>query len=210
MPGRSRPDGACTRRPDLGTGVTGRLFVVSGPSGVGKGTVIRGARRELPDLAVATSATTRPRRPGERDGREYYFLGQEDFDRRVAAGEFLEHVSYAGNRYGTLRSEVERRLRSGHDVVLEIEVEGARAVKREMPEAVLVFIAPPGVADLEKRLRGRATDTPEEIEHRLRIARGEMEAKPEFDHVITNDDAGRAAAELAALMRSVHEQEEHG
>ena len=189
--------------------MTGRLVVVSGPSGVGKGTVIAEALRAVPTLELATSATTRPRRRDELDGREYHFLTEPEFHRRVEEGDFLEHVSYAGNRYGTLRGEVERRLRAGRDVVLEIEVVGARAVKRQMPESVLVFIAPPAVADLEARLRGRGTDSEKEIESRLEIARREMEAQPEFDHVIVNDDAGRAAAELAALVRSAHRDEEH-
>jgi guanylate kinase len=189
--------------------VTGRLFVVSGPSGVGKGTVIAKALHRVPALELATSATTRPRRPDEVDGREYHFLTEADFQRRVEGGDFLEHVSYSGNRYGTLRSEVERRLRAGRDVVLEIEVVGARAVKRQMPEAVLVFIAPPAVADLEARLRGRGTDSPEEIDDRLEIARREMEAQPEFDDVIVNDDAERAAGQLVALVGSAHEDEEH-
>ncbi len=189
--------------------MTGRLFVVSGPSGVGKGTVIAETLRRVPALELATSATTRARRPDEVDGREYHFLAGAEFERRVGEGEFLEHVSYAGNRYGTLRSEVERRLRAGRDVVLEIEVVGARAIKRQMPEAVLVFIAPPAVSDLEARLRGRGTDSDAEIEHRLGIARREMEAQPEFDHVIMNDDAERAAAELAALVGSAHDDEEH-
>jgi guanylate kinase len=189
--------------------VTGRLFVVSGPSGVGKGTVIATALRQVPRLELATSATTRPRRPDEADGREYHFLDADEFARRVEGGDFLEHVSYAGNRYGTLRSEVERRLRADRDVVLEIEVVGARAVKQQMPEAVLVFIAPPDVADLEARLRGRGTNSDQEIEDRLEIARREMEALPEFDHVIVNDAAERAAAELAGLVGSAHEDEEH-
>jgi len=189
--------------------VTGRLLVVSGPSGVGKGTVIAAALRLAPGLELATSATTRPRRRDEVDGREYHFLSEAEFLRRVGQGEFLEHVSYAGNRYGTLRSEVERRLRAGRDVVLEIEVVGARAIKRHMPEAVLVFIAPPEAADLEARLRGRGTDTDEEIEDRLKIARREMESQTEFDHVIVNDDAERAAADLAALVRAAHDDEEH-
>jgi guanylate kinase len=189
--------------------VTGRLIVVSGPSGVGKGTVIAETLRRVRGLEVATSATTRARRPHEVDGREYHFLSEPEFVRRVEEGDFLEHVSYAGNRYGTLRSEVERRLQAGRDVVLEIEVVGARAVKLQMPEAVLVFIAPPEVSDLETRLRGRGTDTDDEIEGRLAIARREMEAQAEFDHVIVNDDAERAAAELAALVGSVHEDEEH-
>jgi guanylate kinase len=188
--------------------VTGRLFVVSGPSGVGKGTVIAAARAEVPDLTLATSATTRPRRAGEEDGREYHFLEDAEFDRRVAAGEFLEHVTYAGKRYGTLRSEVERRLRAGQDVVLEIEVVGARDVKRQMPGAVLVFVAPPAMADLERRLRDRATDTPEEIAHRMQIAHDEMEARPEFDHVVVNDDIDRAAGALAGIVRAAHEAEE--
>jgi guanylate kinase len=192
-----------------GPAVTGRLLVVSGPSGVGKGTVIAAALRLAPGLELATSATTRPRRPDEVDGREYHFLSEAEFLRRVDRGDFLEHVSYAGNRYGTLRSEVERRLRAGRDVVLEIEVVGARAIKRQMPEAVLVFIAPPEAADLEARLRGRGTDTDEEIEDRLKIARREMESQTEFDHVIVNDDAERAAADLAELVRAAHEDEEH-
>jgi guanylate kinase len=171
--------------------------------------VIAAALQRLPALELATSATTRPRRPDEVHEREYYFLAEAEFVRRIEEGDFLEHVSYAGKRYGTLRSEVERRVRAGRDVVLEIEVVGARAVKQQMPEAILVFIAPPAVADLGARLRGRGTDSDEEIEDRLEIARREMEAQPEFDHVIVNDNAERAAAELADLVSSTHEDEEH-
>jgi len=182
--------------------VSARLFVVSGPSGVGKGTLIASLRRRMPELTVATSATTRERRPGERDGVDYHFMDEAEFDRRVGAGEFLEHVRYAGNRYGTLRSEVERRLRAGHSVVLEIEVVGAREIKRQLPDAVLVFVAPPTIADLEQRLRGRGTDPPEQIERRIGIARREMDAQPEFDHTIVNDDVESAADRLAQLVRS--------
>lgn len=189
--------------------MSGRLFVVSGPSGVGKGTLIAAALGRVPELALATSATTRPRRPGEQDGREYHFLETAEFDRRVEAGEFLEHVTYAGKRYGTLRSEVERRLRAGQDVVLEIEVVGAREIKRQLPDAVLVFVAPPAIADLEQRLRSRAANSPEEIAHRLEIAREEMQAQPEFDHVIVNDDVARAADGLVGLIRAAHRDEEH-
>jgi guanylate kinase len=187
----------------------GRLFVVAGPSGVGKGTLIARARQLAPGLTVATSATTRPRRPDERDGHEYHFLSGEEFARRVQTGEFLEHVSFADNRYGTLRSEVEQRLRDGGSVVLEIEVAGAREIRRQMPNAVLVFVAPPTMADLEARLRGRRQNTETEIRDRLRIAAEEMKAVAEFDHVIVNDDADRAAADLAQLMRAAMTAEEH-
>jgi guanylate kinase len=182
--------------------VSGRLFVVAGPSGVGKGTLISRALRSVPELHVATSATTRPRRSDERDGREYHFLSDEEFERRANGGDFLEHVSYAGKRYGTLRSEVEQRLRNGESVVLEIEVAGAREIRRQMPRAVLVFVAPPTMADLEARLRGRRQNTETEVADRLRIAAAELEAQPEFDHSIVNDDAERAARELADVMRA--------
>jgi guanylate kinase len=181
--------------------VSARLFVVAGPSGVGKGTVIRRALERLPRTGVATSATTRPRRPDERDGREYHFLTAEEFARRVAAGDFLEHVIYAGNRYGTLRSEVDRRLASGESVVLEIEVVGAREIKRRMPDAVLVFVLPPAMEDLEKRLASRNTDPPEVIARRLEIAREEMTQQDLFDHTIVNDRVECAADELARLIQ---------
>jgi guanylate kinase len=179
----------------------GRLFVISGPSGVGKGTLITRAREAVPGLELATSATTRSMRPGEEDGREYHFLTSEQFDQRVRAGEFLEHVEFAGHRYGTLRSEVDRRLAGGSSVILEIDVPGARAVERQLPDAVLVFIAPPDVGDLETRLTARGTNSPEDIANRLRIARAELEARDDFAHVIVNDDVDRAARELTELIR---------
>jgi guanylate kinase len=179
-----------------------KVFVITGPSGVGKGTLISALLERVPDLELSVSATTRPPRPGEVDGREYHFLDPEDFERRVAQGEFLEHATYSGNRYGTLRSEVERRLGEGKSVVLEIEVQGARQVRDAMPEAVQVFIAPPEPADLRRRLRGRGTDDPDAIEARLETARRELEAQDEFAHVVVNDEIERAAAELERTVRA--------
>ena len=174
--------------------------MITGPSGVGKGTLIAELRRRLPQLELSVSATTRPPRAGEVDGREYHFLSGEEFERRVAAGEFLEHAVYGGHRYGTLRSEVDGRLAAGSSVVLEIEVEGARQVREAMPEAVTIFIAPPDPADLRARLEGRRTDSPEAIAGRLRTAESELAARDEFQHLVTNDEVERAAAELEKLV----------
>ncbi len=179
----------------------GKVFVITGPSGVGKGTLIEQLLERLPELELSVSATTREPRPGEVDGRDYHFLTPEDFDRRVEAGDFLEHATYSGNRYGTLRQEVERRLGEGRSVVLEIEVQGARQVRAAMPEAVLIFIAPPDPASLRKRLEGRGTDSTEAIERRLRTAEIELEAQAEFPHVIVNDEVQKSASELEALVR---------
>ena len=147
-----------------------KVFVITGPSGVGKGTLIRLLRERVAGLALSTSATTRGPREGEQDGRDYHFLSRDEFARRANANEFLEHAAYSGNRYGTLRSEVEKRLVRGESVVLEIEVQGARQVRAAMPEAVLVFIAPPDPAALRRRLEGRGTDDPKAISERLRTA----------------------------------------
>jgi guanylate kinase len=178
-----------------------KVFVITGPSGVGKGTLIERLLERVPQLELSVSATTREPRPGEEDGRDYHFLTPEEFDRRVEAGDFLEHATYSGNRYGTLRGEVERRLSEGRSVVLEIEVQGARQVRVAMPEAVLIFIAPPDPAALRQRLEGRGTDSEEAIERRLRTAEIELEAQAEFPHVIVNDDVQKAAAELEGLVR---------
>jgi guanylate kinase len=179
------------------------VFVITGPSGVGKGTLIRGLLDRVPELELSVSATTRLPRPGERDGVHYHFLSPEEFTARVAGGEFVEHASYSGNRYGTLRSELERRLRAGLPVVLEIEVQGARQVRAAMPEAVAVFIAPPSPEALRARLVGRGTDAPEQIDARMRTAEQELEAQPEFAHVIVNDRLEQATDELEAVVRSV-------
>ena len=176
--------------------------MITGPSGVGKGTLISRLRDAVPGIDLSVSATTRGPREGERDGEHYHFMGPDEFDRRVAAGDFLEHADYASNRYGTLRSEVEPRLARGDSVVLEIEVQGARQVRGTMPDAVQVFIAPPSAATLRERLEGRGTDSPEQIASRLAVAGEELEARDEFGHVIVNDDVDRAAEELATLVRS--------
>lgn len=178
-----------------------RVFVITGPSGVGKGTLIAGLRERIPELELSVSATTRGPRPGEIEGEAYHFLDQDEFERRVAAGEFLEHAAYSGNRYGTLRSEVERRVDAGHPVVLEIEVQGARQIRDTMPEAVQVFVAPPALESLRERLDRRGTDSPEAIASRLEVAASEIEARDEFHHQLVNDDLERALAELELIIR---------
>jgi guanylate kinase len=177
-----------------------RVFVITGPSGVGKGTLIRGAMERLPALELSVSATTRAPRPGEQDGRDYHFLSPDEFERRVGAGEFVEHADYAGRRYGTLRAELEQRVRSGAPVVLEIEVQGARQVRAAMPEAVQVFIAPPSLDALRTRLIGRGTDGSEEVERRLGVAEQELAARDEFAHVVVNDRLEDALDQLAEIV----------
>jgi guanylate kinase len=177
-----------------------QVFVITGPSGVGKGTLIRGLLEQVPQLELSVSATTRLPRPGERDGVDYHFLTPEEFEGHVEAGDFVEHAIYSGNRYGTLRSELERRLSAGVPVVLEIEVEGARQVREAMADAVAVFIAPPSIEALRARLVGRGTDDPDQVDVRLRTAVRELEAQPEFGHVIVNDRLEQATAELARIL----------
>jgi guanylate kinase len=177
------------------------VFVVTGPSGAGKGTLIKALLERVPELEVAVSATTRLRRRGEEDDREYYFLSDGDFARRVAAGEFLEHVTYvSGQRYGTLRSEVDRIAANGRVCVLELETEGALKVNEELPNAVTIFIKAP-LAELERRLRERATESAGEIGERLDLAQHQLRQEAEFDYVVENDDVGRAVDELAELVR---------
>jgi guanylate kinase len=177
-----------------------RVFVITGPSGVGKGTLIRGLMERLPALELSVSATTRSARPGERDGVDYHFLSPEEFARRIAQGDFVEHADYAGRRYGTLRSELDARVGDGVPVVLEIEVQGARQVRAAMPEALQVFIAPPSLDALRTRLVGRGTDDADEVERRLRVAEHELEAQPEFAHVVVNDRLEDALERLVAIV----------
>jgi guanylate kinase len=167
---------------------------------VGKGTLIKELLKRCPGLQVAVSATTREPRDGEVNGRDYHFLSREDFDRRVAAGEFVEHAEYAGHRYGTLWSELARPARG---IVLEIDVQGARQLRDTLPEAKRIFIEPPSLEDLARRLDRRGADSPDQIERRLAAAREELAARDEFDHRIVNDDLERASRELTDLVATM-------
>jgi guanylate kinase len=177
-----------------------RVFVITGPSGVGKGTLIRTLRERMPELELSVSATTRAPRPGEEDGVDYHFLSDSDFQRRVDAGDFVEHAVYAERRYGTLRSELERRTAAGHPVVLEIELQGARQVRAALPDAVQVFIAPPSLDALRARLIGRGTDDEDEVAERLRVAESELAAQGEFRHVVVNDRLEDAVERLVEIV----------
>jgi guanylate kinase len=179
-----------------------KVFVITGPSGVGKGTLIKELAQRVPDLELSVSATTRQPREGEVDGEHYHFLTDAQFDQRVAEKDFLEFATYSGNHYGTLRSEVERRLEAGHSVVLEIEVQGAQQVRQAMPDSVQIFIAPPDPAVLRERLLSRGTDSAAAIDSRLEVAKQELAAQGDFAHLIVNDDLGRAAGELEGIVRA--------
>jgi guanylate kinase len=177
------------------------VFVITGPSGAGKGTLIRALLERVPELEVAISATTRLRRRGEVDGREYWFLTDAEFVRRVDRGDFLEHVTYvSGKRYGTLRSEVDRIAADGRVPVLELETEGALAVKEQLPQAVTIFITAP-IPELERRLRERASESEGEIGERIGLARHQLKQADEFDYVVLNDDLERATAELDGIVQ---------
>jgi guanylate kinase len=179
------------------------VLVVTGPSGAGKGTLIHELVERVPEIEVTVSATTRERRRGEENGRDYWFLGDEGFLEGVARGEFLEHVEYvSGHRYGTLRSELDRIAATGHVPLLELETEGALRVKRAVPGAVTIFISA-RVEQLERRLRERATESAGEIGERIALARKQLDQAGEFDHVIENDDLERAVAELTTLVRGL-------
>lgn len=179
------------------------VIVVTGPSGAGKGTLIRELLERVPDLEVTVSATTRDLRPGEEDGREYWFLDPDEFLARIESNAFLEHVVYvSGHRYGTLRSELDRIRERGHVPLLELETEGARRVKAEDPRAVTIFISA-AVDELERRLRERDTESTGEIGERIALARRQLEEADSFDYVVENDDLERAVEELTELCRGL-------
>jgi len=181
----------------------GHLLIISGPSGAGKGTLVKELLRRVPDLWVSVSATTRAPRPGEKEGADYFFLTPGEFEARVRHGEFLEHAEVHGNRYGTLRTAVERRLARGVDVILEIDPQGAEQVRRQMDRSRLIFVKAPSTEELEKRIRYRGAETEEQLRTRLKTAERELAVEGMYDFVVINDDVSRATDELVAYIRSL-------
>jgi guanylate kinase len=188
-------------------GTPAHVLVITGPSGVGKGTLIRALLERFPELELSVSATTRPPRPGEENGRDYWFLSPEEFEERLQKGEFLEHATYAGNRYGTLRSELDR---AKNGLVLEIELQGARQVRKALPEALQVFIKPPSLDALRTRLIGRGAEDQEQIDRRLKVAERELAAESEWTHVIVNDRLETAVDQLAGLVATLWNEPTRG
>lgn len=179
----------------------GKLFIYSGPSGVGKGTLLKPLIDEGAAV-LSVSATTRAPRPGEKDGVDYHFVSKEEFEKMIASGEMLEYASYSGNYYGTPRRFVEEELKSGKNVVLEIEVQGAMQVHKIAPEGIMIFVVPPSLRELRERLEGRGTETREAVEKRLAAAAGEIGFSEEYDFIIVNDELSSAREELAAIIKS--------
>lgn len=178
----------------------GRLYVFTGPSGAGKGTVLHRLLDEVPGLSLSVSATTRVPRPGEQDGVHYYFISKQAFEQKIAENAFLEYAEYVDNYYGTPERPVEEQLAAGRDVILEIEVQGAMQVHRKRPDAVMVFLAPPSLEELDARLHGRGTESEEKIRQRLETARRKLEYQRDFAHIVVNDTVDHAVALLKALI----------
>lgn len=179
----------------------GKLLVVSGPSGCGKGTVLKKVLSENDNIYYSVSATTRKPRDGEENGIHYFFITKEEFEKKIEENGMLEYAEYVGNYYGTPKDIVLDKLSGGYDVILEIEVKGAMQIRKAVPEAVLVFIAPPSMAELEKRLVGRGTEKIEVIKDRLKKAENEMEYQDKYDYLVINDDVSLAASEIAAILK---------
>ena len=178
----------------------GKTFIICGPSGVGKGTVVARLLASDPSLYFSVSATTRPPRPGEEDGVHYHFLSMEQFEQWIAEDQFLEHAQFVGNRYGTPRLYVDRAMAQGRDVLLDIEIQGAEQVKRKRPDVVRIYVAPPSWAELERRLIGRGTEDMEKVRSRLARGREEFSAAKDFDYFVINDTVDRGVEELRAVM----------
>ncbi|WP_273845778.1 guanylate kinase [Rubrobacter calidifluminis] len=186
----------------------GKLIVVSGPSGAGKDTLIKAALAEIPSLALVASATTRPPRPGEVDGRDHVFLSREEFERWIREGKLLEWAEYSGNLYGTPKESVERLLAEGRNVILRIELQGARAIKKKRPDAVMIFVRAPSLEETRRRLESRATETRESLESRMATAVKEVAAREEFDYEVVNGDREQASAAMIELLRKIVEGED--
>ena len=182
----------------------GKLIVISGASGVGKGTVLGLMMEKRKDLSFSVSATTRPARPGEVDGKHYFFISKECFEEMIKNDEFLEYDAHAANYYGTLRGQAEAKMKTGH-VLLDIEPKGARQVREAAPDATLIFIMPPSMEELERRLRGRGDTSEEQIAMRMERAVWEMEQRGWYDHVVVNDDANRCAEEILSIISSLED-----
>lgn len=180
----------------------GKLYVFTGPSGTGKGTILSHVLKQDKRLFLSVSATTRAPREGETHGKHYYFLDKQTFEDKINKGEFLEHAQYVGNYYGTLEQPVNEQLKSGNDVVLEIEVQGAMQIHEKRPDAVMIFVAPPSIEELERRLIGRGTENAEKIAARMKTAEEELKQSDKFDYIIVNDDLDCAIADLLAILRA--------
>lgn len=182
------------------------LLVISGPAGSGKGTVVKMLREMIPTIGLSISATTRQPRPGEAEGVSYYYITRDEFESRIANGEILEHTTYCGNYYGTPKSEVDKNLAIGKDMILEIEVDGASQIKKVFPDAITIMLIPPDFDTLKKRLAGRGTETPEIIEKRLQRSKEELEISKTYDYVVVNHDGGieKCAADICSIIDAEH------